>query len=115
MRQPNSSAHPISNGETTVCSWISEPANTWSNALYLVFAFVIYVQCRKSPHLELRWMGPAMFFMGLFSLVYHASNNYVTQVFDFIGMYLLVFWFWSSTCDAAVLLHVLRRSRFGCC
>lgn len=79
--------------ETTVCSWISEPANTWSNALYLVFAVVIYMQCRKSSHLELRWMGPAMFFMGLFSLVYHASNNYVTQVFDFIGMYLLVFWF----------------------
>ncbi len=79
--------------ETTICSWISEPANTWSNVLYLVFAVVIYLHCRKSPHLELRWMGPAMFLMGTFSLVYHASNNYVTQVFDFIGMYLLVFWF----------------------
>lgn len=79
--------------ETTICSWISEPANTWSNLLYLILALFIFAQNRKSPHLELRWMGPAMFLMGLFSLIYHASNNYLTQVFDFIGMYLLVFWF----------------------
>ncbi len=79
--------------ESAVCGWISEPANTWSNLAFLVFAAVIYLQCRKSPAIELRWMGPAMFVMGLCSGVYHASNNYLSQMFDFIGMYLLVFWF----------------------
>ena len=79
--------------ETTLCAWISEPANTWSNLLYLVLGLVIYLQCRRSPRIELRWMGPAMFAMGLLSGVYHASNNYLSQVFDFVGMFLLVFWF----------------------
>ncbi len=79
--------------EATVCGWISEPANTWSNLAFLVFAALIHLQCRRSPHAELLWMGPAMFFMGLCSGVYHASNNYLSQLFDFIGMYLLVFWF----------------------
>jgi hypothetical protein len=79
--------------ETTLCSWISEPANTWSNLLYLVLGMVIYLQCRRSHRMELRWMGPAMVAMGLLSGVYHASNNYLSQVLDFLGMFLLVFWF----------------------
>jgi hypothetical protein len=79
--------------EAPVCGWISEPANTWSNLAFLLFALVIYQQCRNSPHAELRWMGPAMFFMGLCSGLYHASNNYLSQMADFIGMYLLIFWF----------------------
>ena len=78
--------------EATLCGWISEPANTWSNLPYLVLGIVIVWQNRRAPHYELRWMGPAMLLMGGFSLVYHASNNYLTQVFDFLGMYLLVFW-----------------------
>ena len=89
--------------EAPVCGWVSEPANTWSNVAFLVVAFVVFLQCRKSPHLELRWIGPAMFFMGLCSGVYHASNNYLSQMFDFIGMYLLLFWF---------LAINLRRSGF---
>ena len=78
--------------ETTLCSWISEPANTWSNAMYLVMALLIHFQCRRSPHGELRSMAPVMALMGLLSGVYHASNNYLTQVFDFLGMFLLTFW-----------------------
>lgn len=79
--------------EATVCGWISEPANTWSNLLYLLIGFVVYLQCRRSAHAELRWMGPAMLLMGLSSGAYHASNNYLSQVFDFVGMFALTFWF----------------------
>lgn len=79
--------------EATLCGWVSEPANTWSNGLYLLVGFVVYLQCRRAPHAELRWMGPAMLVMGLLSGAYHASNNYLSQVLDFVGMYLLVFWF----------------------
>ena len=79
--------------EATVCGWVSEPANTGSNLLYLVIGFIVYLQCRRSPHAELRWMGPAMLVMGLLSAAYHASNNYLSQVFDFTGMFLLTFWF----------------------
>ncbi len=78
--------------EATVCSWISEPANTWSNLLFLVVAAIVWFQCRRSAHAELRWMAPAMALMGVFSGIYHASNNYLSQLFDFIGIYLLIFW-----------------------
>jgi len=78
--------------EETLCHWVSEPANTWSNVLYLLVAFYIFWSANKSKQPELLWLAPAMFLMGLFSLVYHMSNNYLTQIFDFIGMYLFVFW-----------------------
>ena len=96
--------------ETTLCSWISEPANTWSNLLYMVFAVIIIAQNGKDSRYELRWMGPAMFLMGLFSLVYHASNNYLTQLFDFIGMYLLVFWMLVINLRRAALIERSRQT-----
>lgn len=78
--------------ETTLCSWISEPANTWSNLLYILFGLYLIFRTFKSESSELKWFGPSMAFMGLCSLIYHASNNYLSQIFDFVGMYLLVFW-----------------------
>ncbi len=78
--------------EETLCHWVSEPANTWSNILYLLVAFYIFYSANKTKQKELIWLGPAMFIMGLFSLAFHLSNNYFTQVLDFIGMYLFVFW-----------------------
>jgi hypothetical protein len=78
--------------EETLCHWVSEPANTWSNVLYLLVAFYIWWSAHKTKQKELIWLAPAMFIMGLFSLIYHMSNNYFTQMMDFIGMYLFVFW-----------------------
>lgn len=78
--------------EETLCHWISEPANTWSNLLYILLAFYIWWSANKTKEKELLWLAPAMFLMGSFSLIYHMSNNYLTQIFDFIGMYLFVFW-----------------------
>jgi hypothetical protein len=78
--------------EETLCHWVTEPANTWSNVLYILVAFYIYWSARKTKQNELIWLAPAMFIMGLCSLIYHMSNNYLTQVFDFVGMYLFVFW-----------------------
>ena len=78
--------------EETLCHWVSEPANTWSNVLYLLVAFYIWWSASNTKQKELIWLAPAMFMMGLFSLIYHMSNNYFTQMMDFIGMYLFVFW-----------------------
>jgi hypothetical protein len=33
-----------------------------------------------------------MFFMGAMSFVYHLSNNYFTQLLDFVGMYVFLTW-----------------------
>lgn len=78
--------------ESTACAWISEPANTWSNLAYVLVALLIWRQCRHSPHAELRGMAPALLVMGLLSGIYHASNIYLTQALDFLGMFLFIFW-----------------------
>ena len=88
--------------EPTVCSVISEPANTWSNLAYLLVAGWITWTARTAKSQPMRVFGPMALLMGLFSFIYHASNNYVTQVFDFIGMFLYVY-----------LLMVINLRRLG--
>ncbi|GAB4424320.1 MAG: hypothetical protein OHK0011_04880 [Turneriella sp.] len=79
--------------EETLCAWISEPANTWSNLGYLIAgAAIFYLAKRKKHDFALKLFGPIVFFMGLMSLVYHMSNFYLTQVLDFVGMFFFVGW-----------------------
>lgn len=78
--------------EQTVCGWISEPFNTWSNLIYIIAAIYLFWRNRKHKSIENFWFAPAMMLMGLFSMVYHLSNIYLTQVFDFLGMFLFTFW-----------------------
>ncbi|MCC6335776.1 MAG: ceramidase domain-containing protein [Myxococcales bacterium] len=73
--------------EETLCSWIAEPANTWSNVAFLVAAAALWWLTRKEASRTLRFWGPATFWVGITSLVYHASVTFLTQVFDFFGMY----------------------------
>lgn len=88
--------------EETLCSWISEPANTWSNLGYILVAFFIFWTAKKEKNSSMQLFGVAIFFMGLFSLVYHAANNFVLQVFDFVGMFLYT---------SAIIVFNLRRMK----
>ncbi len=85
--------------EPTICAWINEPANAWSNLAYILAALFIWRHARGAPRI-LRMFAPAIFLMGLFSFVYHATNNYATQFLDFIGMYLFT--------SLAILLNLIR-------
>jgi hypothetical protein len=78
--------------EETLCQLISEPANTWSNLAYLVAAILIFWMARRYKQIELNLFAPIMLFLGTVSFIYHMSNNYLSQVFDFIGMFFLVYW-----------------------
>jgi hypothetical protein len=82
--------------EQRVCSIFNEPSNSWSNAAYLMVALLVFklaLDLRKSG----KSIRSALFFsiviwvMGAFSFVFHATNNFLTQIFDFVGMYLFVF------------------------
>lgn len=73
--------------EETLCSWISEPANTWSNVAFLVAAAALWWLTRRETSRTTRFWAPATFWVGLTSLVYHASVAFLTQVLDFFGMY----------------------------
>lgn len=73
--------------EETLCAWVAEPANTWSNVAFLIAAAALWWVNRSDPSRTVRFWAPATFWVGMTSLVYHASVAFVTQVFDFWGMY----------------------------
>lgn len=72
--------------EPNICSYINEPANTWSN---LGFAFVFVALIAKFKDPLVRNFAWCVLFMGLASATYHATNNYLTQYIDFLGMFLV--------------------------
>lgn len=75
--------------EEILCSYVNNPANTWSNIGYIFLAFWILKKYRKDGKFE-AFYGWTLLFTGLSSAFYHATNNYLTQFFDFLGMFALV-------------------------
>lgn len=79
--------------EETLCQWISEPANTWSNLGYLIVGiYVTYLAFKNRQNFNLKQFGPIIFFMGAMSFFYHQSNFYGSQILDFVGMFFFVGW-----------------------
>ncbi|MBY0386056.1 ceramidase domain-containing protein [bacterium] len=85
--------------EPTVCAWINEPANTWSNLLFLLVGLLLW---RKIKNSLVQSFGLIVFLMGSLSGVYHATNNLLTQHFDFLGIVLM---------SSFLLAFVSRRIR----
>lgn len=75
--------------EASVCGIINEPANTWSNLVYLILTIWAYREVKNNSDKTLLSFVPAFFLMGLFSFAYHASYNFFAQWFDFLGMFLM--------------------------
>jgi hypothetical protein len=77
--------------EAELCAWVTNPANTWSNALYIVLGFIMWREARRRRSRALSLFGLAGVAAGVFSLVYHASYTWFLQFFDFVGMFLFCF------------------------
>ena len=77
--------------EAQVCGWIEEPANTWSNLAYILAGIAMIRMGRSLKRGDLRFFGPAGVIVGGSSWIYHASNSFILQLFDFFGMYLFCF------------------------
>lgn len=79
--------------EETLCQWVSEPANTWSNLGYLIAGLLIaYLSFKNRHNTNMKQFGPIIFFMGAMSFFYHQSNFYGSQILDFVGMFFFVGW-----------------------
>ncbi len=76
--------------EEILCSWVVNPANTWSNLAYIFAALWILRRARLTGRKELRWLGLATVIMGVASFVWHMSYTYVLQILDFAGMFLFL-------------------------
>ena len=77
--------------EEELCSWITNPADTWSNLLYVVLGLLMWREARRRGSPALAPFGPASVAVGVFSFVYHASYTWMLQFFDFVGMFLFCF------------------------
>ncbi|MBS1962418.1 MAG: ceramidase domain-containing protein [Bdellovibrionales bacterium] len=76
--------------EETVAGYVTEPATAWSNVAFLVSGAAIYATSGvRKGHPLLRILPAATVALGLLSGFYHATNAWVTQLGDFLGMYLV--------------------------
>ncbi|MCA2981005.1 MAG: ceramidase domain-containing protein [Myxococcaceae bacterium] len=91
--------------EETLCAFVAEPANTWSNLAFLVTAVVLFAVTRKETSRTERFWPVAAFWVGATSFAYHASVTFVLQVFDFFGMY---FFF-----SLVLLLNLVRLGKLS--
>lgn len=69
--------------EQTLCSIVSEPANTWSNVAF----FIVGARLIAAPVRPVKQLGWAVVAMGGLSFAYHLSNNFLSQALDFLGMF----------------------------
>lgn len=77
--------------EAQRCSWVVEPANTWSNLAYVIVGLALWSVARSSSSSQLRFFGPAALIVGFSSGIYHASYTFVLQILDFFGMYVFCY------------------------
>lgn len=94
--------------EETLCQWVSEPANTWSNLGYIFVATaILYLTYKRKESRELKQYGWIVLFLGAMSLFFHLSNFYISQLLDFVGMLLLLSWILAQN---LIHLGILSRS-----
>jgi hypothetical protein len=77
--------------EATVCGWVNEPANAWSNLAYLAVALWCAWRWYATGSRAMGRFAWTTLLVGVFSFAYHATNNFGTQLLDFVGMYVLAF------------------------
>jgi hypothetical protein len=74
--------------EESLCAWVTQPANTWSNVGFLVVAAWIATDTRRDDARRLRWFWTMPAVIGVGSAFYHASGTLLGQAFDLFGMFL---------------------------
>ena len=81
--------------EERLCAVVNEPANAWSNMLFVVVGLILIYLGLKAKTASMKrfnyLFGFIVVFMGLASFVWHATNNYATQILDFVGMYFYIY------------------------
>lgn len=79
--------------EEQLCSWIREPANTYSNLTYLIIGILILVQSRKHAYPHLKLLGWFSILLGFMSGFYHATSSFFGEVLDYGSMFLISSYF----------------------
>lgn len=75
--------------EETLMGWVTEPANTWSNFAFVLSGLLIIKLKSRPDHKLLQLMPFMVICLGFLSGFYHATNAWITQLGDFLGMYIV--------------------------
>ena len=88
------------------------PADTWSNLAYIVFGLWMMREARRGGRRDLALFGPASIAVGVFSGVQHASDTWMLQFFDFVGMFLFCFLVLTRNAERLGWIGAERRLAF---
>jgi hypothetical protein len=75
--------------EEQLCSWITQPANTWSNIGFIIVGLFIIRQAKRLKQSSLTLIGASSVLLGFGSGLFHASSTFLFEVFDLLGMFLI--------------------------
>jgi hypothetical protein len=74
--------------EESLCAWIRQPGNTWSNAGFLIAAAIVWLATRAPEQRHLRPMAWVLAAMGVGSAFFHATETEVGAWLDYATMYM---------------------------
>jgi len=75
--------------EENLNSWISQPANAFSNIVYVLVGLFLLIYYRKNKNNVMQILPIMAILVGITSFLYHASFSFFFQVFDLASMFLL--------------------------
>jgi hypothetical protein len=74
--------------EESLCGWIRQPGNTWSNIGFLLAGGAILYRAHREDAEHLRGLGYVALATGIGSAFFHASETLIGRFADWAGMYL---------------------------
>ena len=75
--------------EDNLPSYIVQPANAWSNLIFVFVGVYIFLNSLNHKNPLLKLFGPMAVLVGIFSFFYHSSFTFVGQFLDLGSMYLI--------------------------
>jgi len=82
--------------EENLCAYITQPANSWSNLVYLIVGIIIAIDSKNLKDKFIKLLSPIAILIGLSSFIYHASWTLFGEFLDlgsmlFLTSYLISF------------------------
>ena len=74
--------------EASLCAWIRQPANTWSNLGFVIVGILILNRSKSGTASHFSGLGWVAIVTGIGSAFYHASESRLGGIADYFGMYL---------------------------
>lgn len=71
------------------CALVEQPATAHTNLVIIAIGvFILFASRKDREPGRMHFFGLTILITGILSYIYHSSNNWLTQFFDFVGMFL---------------------------